>query len=297
MNVHYSAPHSICKYTTDLRGVIDTIASKRSDIEQISTLQFIPSQSLYGAFSPSTMSLCSSSTKKSNSGRTPGNVAFRIVKYKNEKCVIATISHKKRDLHFIFDYSDYNIVSEHAWHLSSGKYIGSNFFSHDGNVKEIYLHNYLIKGAVLLEEEEKEYIVHINKNPLDNRRINLRIVNSTDHTLLKSKKKRNITLPADCGLESDDIPKHISYIKASGNHGDRFSVELPTEGIFWKTSSSKKLSLRQKLEEAKTKLEELYSIYPHLDPNIDRDLAQRLSEEYNEIIRLAELPPSPCNNA
>lgn len=285
----------ICHHTTDSSASeINTIAFKHSDIEQISRLKFQASNSLYGSFSPSTMSLCSSISKKSNSGRTPGNLAYRIIKYKNDKCVIATISHKKSDLHFIFDYADYNLVSEHAWHLSSGKYIGSNFFSHDGNVKEIYLHNYLMKGAVLIEEDDKkEYVIHINKNPLDNRRTNLRVVTAADHTLLKSKKKRNITLPADCGLESDDIPKHISYIKASGNHGDRFSVELPTEGIFWKTSSSKKLTLRQKLEEAKTKLEELYSIYPHLDPNTDRELAQRLSEEYSEIIHLGDLPPPP----
>jgi len=55
-------------------------------------------------------------------------------------------------------------------------------------------------------------------------------------------------------LTVDDIPKHIWYVKANGNHGDRFAIEFKTENIVWKTTSSKKISLKDKLEAAKRKI-------------------------------------------
>lgn len=294
----FSIRDSGCQHSADSSGVdfVYSDFTKRA-IPVITSLRpsLYPSQ--FGDFSPSTMSLCSSISKRSNSGRTPGNIAYHVVTYNSNKYVIATITHKKTDIQFIFDHADYNLVSERAWHLSSGKYIGTNIFSQDETIKEIYLHNYLMKGVTLIDEDEKEYVVHINKNPFDNRRANLRLINAKDHTLLKSKKKRIITLPEDSGLKSDDIPKHISYVKASGNHGDRFSVELPTEGIYWKTSSSKKLTLREKLEEAKKKLDELYVIYPHLNPNVDQDLSQRLAEEFKSILNLDVTTSSSITNS
>jgi hypothetical protein len=127
----------------------------------------------------------------------------------------------------------------------------------------------------------KETVDHINRVGLDNRKENLRIVTQSQQNLNQCRKKRrSCTLPEDCGLTPEDIPKHIWYIKANGLHGDRFGIDLNLEGIKWKTSSSKLLPLSEKLKQAKEKLEELYFTYPYLKPVVPDD------SDYYEIIKL-----------
>lgn len=281
----------ICTFNTEKMASISiqNISNNLSEEKVSGTLR---KEMNSGDTTPCNLSISSSLSKRSNSGRNPGNVAYRHVLYNNNKYVIATIMHNGNDINFVIDHGDFNMVSDHTWHMSSGKYLGTNVFLQDGIVKEVYLHNFLLKGAVPIDHSEKEYVIHINKNTLDNRRANLRLVNGNEHALLKVKKKRIITLPGDCGLSSDDIPKHICYVKANGNHGDRFSVELPTEGIYWKTSSSKKFTLAQKLQEAKKKLDELYIIYPHLNPIAEKDTIERLETEFLEIMKVGSSEPS-----
>ena len=105
----------------------------------------------------------------------------------------------------------------------------------------------------------------------------------------QTKRQRNITLPEGCEVLPEEIPRHIWYIKAHGAHGDRFAIEFKSENLCWKTTSSKKISLKQKLEEAKDKLKELYVNYPHLNPfaieKIQKE--QELTNSFNEIIRLS----------
>jgi hypothetical protein len=107
----------------------------------------------------------------------------------------------------------------------------------------------------------------------------------------QTKKKRFITLPEGCEIDPDDIPRHIWYIKSHGAHGDRFAIEFKSENICWKTSSSKKISLKEKLNQAKEKLQEFYIIFPHLNPfNPDKlKKEEYLTNSFNEIIKFAKL--------
>jgi hypothetical protein len=66
-------------------------------------------------------------------------------------------------------------------------------------------------------------------------------------------------------------PRNVEYTKTEDGHyighiihGDRFCIELKTEGITWKTTSSKKVPIEEKLEQAKKKLEEFYEQFPYL---------------------------------
>lgn len=221
-------------------------------------------------------------------GRLPGLINYKTVSYNNREYVVATLLFNGKDINFIFDNDDYEKVSSRAWHFISGQYISSGYM-HESKKKELYLHNLVMNRLEFLGKGLTETVDHINRNGLDNRKENLRIISQSEQNINQNKKNRNIKLPENCGIISDDIPKHIWYIKANGLHGDRFGIDLKTESIKWKTSSSKKISLKDKLIEAKNKLQELYLQYPYLNPNNEEIIEKQkyLEESFKEIIALS----------
>lgn len=153
--------------------------------------------------------------------------------------------------------------------------------------KYIYLH-YLITGHTF---DGKMYIDHINRIPTDNRISNLRLATQSEQNKNQSKRKRNVILPDDCGINPRDIPTFIWYIRPEGSHGDRWMVEIKNK-YEWKTTSSKKLSTKAKFELAKKHLKELKEKQPELlDGHCMNgelsDLGKILAEEYYEILKLA----------
>lgn len=218
-------------------------------------------------------------------GRLPGLMTYSTIQYNAKNYIVCVIQHKSNDVKFIIDEDDFFKIYNRPWHLSSGKYIATNETELDGKIKEVYLHNLLKESE--LTDSEKEYVIHINHNTFDNRSENLRIVKKDEFYTLKSKRKRTITLPSDCGFNADDIPRYISYMKAGGEHGDRFVIEIPKLNIVRKLTSSKKKSLKEKLDEAITILNEIYKEYPYLNPSIDDSLKESLDKSYNEIIERA----------
>jgi len=221
-------------------------------------------------------------------GRLPGLIDYKTVLYNSNEYVVATLSFNGKDMNFIFDMDDYEKVSSRAWHFISGHYISSAYM-HESKRKELYLHNLVMNRLEFKGKGITETVDHINRNGLDNRKENLRIISQSEQNINQNKKNRNIKLPENCGITSDDIPKHIWYIKANGLHGDRFGIDLKTEDIKWKTSSSKKISLKDKLIEAKNKLQELYLQYPYLNPNNQEILEKQeyLQKSFEEIIALS----------
>jgi hypothetical protein len=134
----------------------------------------------------------------------------------------------------------------------------------------------------------KVTVDHINRIGFDNRKENLRVITQSEQNLNQSKRSRKVELPEDSELLADDIPKHIWYVKANGNHGDRFAIEFKTENVTWKTTSSKNVLLKDKLQTAKDKLQEYYIKYPYLNPNNEEtnNKIKELTDSYNEIIKL-----------
>jgi hypothetical protein len=221
-------------------------------------------------------------------GRPATEVIFKEVEYNNKLYIVA----EKQDYKFVFDKDELSKIKERNWYKISTNYIASNITFENGSRRQLLLHNFVMNRLTFPGRGATETIDHINRNPLDNRKENLRVVSQTEQNINQKKKVRTIVqLPEGCGIAADDIPRHIWYVKANGAHGDRFAIELKTENIVWKTSSSKKLSLQQKLEQAKEKLEELYLQYPYLNPitNDILDQAEELTKSFDEIIALAEL--------
>lgn len=200
-------------------------------------------------------------------GRKPVPVEYKSVTYKEKSYVIGTVIHNSTSLKFIIDEDDFEKVKSRHWYaVTNGKYIGTSIII-EGKKKVLYLHNAIMNKLTFEGKGSTETVDHINRIGVDNRKENLRIVSQSQQNINQSQKQRkSCVLPEDCGLTPEDIPKHIWYIKPNGLHGDRFGIDLKTEGIKWKTSSSKLLTLSEKLKQAKEKLEELYFTFPYLKP-------------------------------
>jgi hypothetical protein len=193
------------------------------------------------------------------------------------------------DHSFVIDKEDAPKISERAWHLCARRYMATSLKDSSGITHRMFQHN-LVMGKLTFEGKgQLETVDHINRIGFDNRKENLRILDQTHQNINQKRKPRRATLPGDCGLTADDIPRHIWYIKANGLHGDRFAIEFKTEGITWKTTSSKKVPLTKKLDAAKAKLKEFYAGYPYLDPDEPTKLEKEkyLTESYLSIVAKA----------
>lgn len=201
--------------------------------------------------------------------------------------VVGSILFKGNLVEFAIDLADWDLVKQYRWHYVSNAYIAtsvrvdcsatdcSGAAAAPPKKRELYLHTLLLKPG------PAQTVVHISKNGLDNRRANLKLVEGSAAAAASStKKKRNVELPPLCGVKPEEIPCHIWYVQANGYHRDRFAIEFKTEGILWKSTSSKEVSLREKLEQAKEKLQELYSLYPHLDPKAEAAAAESLQASF-----------------
>lgn len=194
-------------------------------------------------------------------GRPAKIIQYKDITIDNSPCVVGTILHNGSPLEFIIDKEDEEKVRLRHWYAETGgKYIGCNI-TIENKRKTLYLHNFIMNKLDFPGRGAKESIDHINRNGLDNRKTNLRMVSQSLQNVNKKARGRTAQLPE--GIS--ELPKHVWYVKANGLHGDRFCIELKTEGITWKTTSSKKVSIHEKLQQANDKLQELYVKYPYLN--------------------------------
>jgi hypothetical protein len=221
----------------------------------------------------------------SHIGRPAEDIVYYDVVFNNKEYIIGHIKCNSDEKKFIFDKEHYDTVLKYSWHITNN-YISTTVL-HNTKRKPLYLHNLVMDRDAFNGKGQTETIDHINRNGLDNRRENLRLVTQSEQNINQVKKKRNVVLPNNCGLLPEDIPRHIWYVRENGLHGDRFAIEFKTEGIVWKTTSSKKVDLPSKLRSAKEKLEELYTIYPYLNPASYEDEYKSLLDSYNMIISLS----------
>lgn len=225
--------------------------------------------------------------KEGSVGRPHVEVIYKDIELNGNKYTVLSILKKGEEYSSIIDFDDSQKVKKYSWHIASENYVGSTLYI-DKIKKELYLHNLVMDRLTFEGKGQIETVDHINRNPLDNRKKNLRIVSQSEQNLNQKTKERRIQFPEDFPIKANDIPKHIWYVKANGGHGDRFAIEFKTENLLWKGTSSKKIKIEDKLFEAKEKLKEFYILFPYLNPeNQDRKKEiDDLQKEYEEIIRL-----------
>ena len=219
-------------------------------------------------------------------GRPANEILYTEVSYNEKMYVVGKLDSIKAEKYFIIDKDDFAVVSQYSWHITNG-YISTTVV-HDSKRKPLYLHNLIIKRDAFNGKGQTESVDHINRKGCDNRKENLRLITQSEQNINQVKKKRNVILPSTCEIQPEEIPRHIWYVRANGLHGDRFAIEFKTEGIVWKTTSSKKVSLADKLAQAKEKLGELYELYPYLNPQVAESESVALLESYGAILGLTD---------
>ena len=220
----------------------------------------------------------------------PGNpIIYTHVLYHDKEYTVIKIQHHDTHKYGLIDKEDFDKVKEHTWHYTANAYLS---YTHrmNGSQKAVYLHNIVMGQLEHPGKGAKESIDHISRNGLDNRKENLRLITQSAQNINQKQKERRIELPANSGVTVDEIPKHVWYIKANGAHGDRFGIDLKTEGIKWKTTSAKNVSLQDKLKAAKEQLEIYYEQFPYLNPNHEdkNKESEELMKSYTEIISLID---------
>ncbi len=236
-----------------------------------------------------TLEMIVDNNKKHNQG-----TDYSVVEYRNKKYIVGkTCSRTKNQILFITDASIKKYIKHGKWHRQSqSDYISLKMNSN----KELYLH-YLALNKIEFGGRGQTYTIdHINRIPWDNRKENLRVTTQTQQNFNQRKKKRKVELPEDCGIDPDDLPKNVWYVKPTGNFGEYFEVrikDLPDGSTFRKkTTKSKTVSLKCKLEEVKHYLKELQKKFP--DAIGERGISSTYSDEaikliksYNKIIKLS----------
>ena len=228
-------------------------------------------------------------SEKNKVGRKPIPIVYKDIVYNNKNYVIGIISSINGIIKFVFDKDDEEKVKGKSWHITSAGYISSYYSNNQTNIKgQLLLHRLILDVPYFPGKGAEETVDHINRNPLDNRKENLRILNQTNQNINQKQKKRDVELPEGCGILPDEIPKHVWYVRANGLHGERFAIEFKTENILWKTTSSKKVSIHEKLNQAKQKLVELYTQHPYLNPDNPERLQteQFLNNSFEGIVAL-----------
>jgi hypothetical protein len=230
-------------------------------------------------------------SEKKKVGRKPRPIVYQDVVYNDKHYIVGVITSNKGLVKFVFDKEDEDKVKKYSWFITSVGYISSHHSIEKGIRGQLLLHRLILDIPYFPGKGAKETVDHINRNPLDNRKENLRIVSQIEQNLNQKKKSRIVELPDGCGIAPNDIPKHVWYVRANGAHGDRFAIEFKTENILWKSSSSKKLSLQEKLDQAKQKLHELYQIYPYLNPSEETRVAEEAisNTTFSEVLTLANI--------
>ena len=149
------------------------------------------------------------------------------------------------------------------WYLQSNGYIATTIH-HNKKQTNYSLHQLILDVHEVDLTSFERTVDHINQDKLDNRTENLRLVNMSVQNSNRDKVSRRvdaIELPE--GIKQEDIPKHIVYRKEildkeTGKFREYFYIcNHPTFTQHWSSSKSNQITIKEKLKQAKLKIQEI----------------------------------------
>ena len=235
--------------------------------------------------------------------KTISTITHKDINYKDKRYTVCYTSFNEDDILFLIDFDKKEKVILKKWHYKDGGYIGNTYYEDDNfkSKREIYLHNFIMNRLTFDGKGQHHTIDHINRIGCDNRLENLRELSQSHQNINQKKRERICELPEECGINPQDIPKNIYYKKPEGLHGDRFYLEIKfTDPPFkWFSSSSKKINLKTKLQQAILKLDEYKQENPEYAELLDtlNNVKQRndLRKSFNDILQLSGFPQEIIN--
>lgn len=129
------------------------------------------------------------------------NDSNEIIKYNNYAEVVLYNRKQEEIARTLIDLEDIDKISKYKWSLSTKKYARCES-------KKLFLHN-LIMNITTEDNKNDKFVDHINGNPLDNRKSNLRILSKSENNFNKHIKVKGYYQDPKSG-------KYIASIKVKG---------------------------------------------------------------------------------
>ena len=203
----------------------------------------------------------------------------------------------KRDINKVLNFKDIRPV----WRLFTNGYICCTI-NINSKQKVYYLHQLIMDVHDENLTNFEKTVDHINRDKLDNRQDNLRLVNMSIQNANRDKATRRcdaIDLPE--GIKQEDIPKHIVYRKEildkdTGKFREYFYIcNHPNFSDNWSSSKSQKINIKEKLKQAKLKIQEIEGLITTKQYNKESGLNNKIT--FPKYIRLIKDKNQLCFDA
>ena len=209
--------------------------------------------------------------------------SFFTLEYQKKRYTVAYIIHRGEKLPILLDrdiYKNIKNLNKH-WYINDKNHVYC-VHAKDDQQYQVYMHDIVIKMSSTGYKQGIP-IIHINNIHFDNRYENLQFdLPEKEYSKNTKKKRRTINLKK-FGIDVNELPTYMWYLKPDKTHGGRFVVDIPNH-LNWRSTASKKVSLRYKLEEAKKYLRHMKKMRPDLfsEYSMNGDLTSKGMLLYNE---------------